>query len=90
MQFEWDADKAAENLLAHGVSFEEASTVFFDPLSATGADPDHSVGEARFITFGISSSGRLLVVAHTNRGEVIRIISARVATRGERKIYEEE
>ena len=90
MQFEWDADKAAANLLAHGVSFEEASTVFFDPLSATGVDPDHSVGEARFITFGISSSGRLLVVAHTNRGEVIRIISARVATRGERKIYEEE
>ncbi|MGH8682219.1 MAG: BrnT family toxin [Burkholderiales bacterium] len=90
MQFEWDAAKAAENLLAHGVSFEEASTVFFDPLSATGADPDHSVGEARFITFGISSSGRLLVVAHTNRGEVIRIISARVATRGEREIYEEE
>ena len=90
MQFEWDADKAAENLLAHGVSFEEASTVFFDPLSATAADPDHSVGEARFVTFGISSSGRFLAVAHTNRGEVIRIISARVATRGEREIYEEE
>jgi len=67
MQFEWDADKAAQNLLAHGVSFEEASTVFFDPLSATAADPDHSVGEARFVTFGISSSGRLLVVAHTER-----------------------
>jgi len=90
MQFEWDADKAAQNLLAHGVSFEEASTVFFDPLSATAADPDHSVGEARFITFGISSSDRLLVVAHTEREEVIRIISAREATRSEREIYEEE
>lgn len=90
MQFEWDADKAAQNLLAHGVSFEEASTVFFDPLSATAADPDHSVGEARFVTFGISSSGRLLAVAHTEREEVIRIISAREATRSEREIYEEE
>jgi len=78
------------NLLVHGVSFEEASTVFFDPLSATGADPDHSVGESRFITFGISSSGRLLVVAHTERGEAIRIISAREVTRAERKIYEED
>lgn len=89
MQFEWDTAKAAENLAKHGVSFEEAATVFRDRLSATGADPDHSVGEERFITFGVSTSGRLLVVAHTERGDTIRIISARLATRGERKIYEE-
>lgn len=89
MQFEWDTAKAAENLAKHGVSFEEAATVFRDTLSATGADPDHSVSEERFITFGVSTSGRLLVVAHTERGDTIRIISARPATRGERKIYEE-
>ncbi len=89
MQFEWDTAKAAESLAKHGVSFEEAATVFRDTLSATGADPDHSVGEERFITFGVSTSGRLLVVAHTERGDTIRIISARPATPGERKIYEE-
>ena len=89
MQFEWDTAKAAENLAKQGVSFEEAATVFLDTLSVTGPDPDHSVGEERFITFGISTSGRLLVVAHTDRGDTIRIISARPATRGERKIYEE-
>ena len=89
MQFEWDTAKAAENLAKHGVSFEEAATVFRDTLSATGADPDHSVGEERFITFGVSTSGRLLVVAHTERGDTIRIISARPATPGERNIYEE-
>jgi len=71
------------------VSFQEASSVFFDPLSATGDDPDHSVGESRFVTFGVSSSGRLLVVAHAERGEAIRIISVRRATRAERKLYEE-
>ena len=89
MQFEWDTAKAAKNPAKHGVSFEEAATVFRDTLSATGANPDHSVGEERFITFGVSTSGRLLVVAHTERGDTIRIISARPATRGERKIYEE-
>ena len=89
MQFEWDTAKGAENLARHGVSFEEAATVFRDTLSATGADPDHSVGEERFITFGVSTSGRLLVVAHTERGDTIRIISARPATPGERNIYEE-
>ena len=89
MRLEWNPNKAAENLLKHGVSFEEASTVFFDPLSATGADPDHSHGESRFVTFGVSSSGRILVVAHMERGDAIRIISAREATRAERKIYEE-
>ena len=90
MQFEWDPAKAAENLAKHGVSFEEAATVFRDTLSATGADPDHSVGEERFIIFGLSTSGRLLVVAHTEHGDIIRIISARLATSGERKIYEED
>jgi uncharacterized DUF497 family protein len=89
LQFEWDPAKAAENLAKHGVSFEEAATVFRDTLSATGRDPDHSVGEERFVTFGISTSGRLLVVAHTERGDKIRLISARLATSGERKIYEE-
>lgn len=89
MKFEWDPRKAALNLAKHGVSFEEATTAFRDPLSATAPDPDHSVGESRFITFGLSSKGRLLVVAHTERGETIRIISARRATKQERKIYEE-
>ena len=89
MQFEWDPAKAAENLTKHGVSFEEAATVFRDTLSQTGLDPDHSVAEERFVIFGLSTSGRLLVVAHTERGDTIRIISARLATSGERKLYEE-
>ena len=89
MRFEWDRAKAAENLRKHAVSFEEAATVFRDTLSATGHDPDHSVDEGRYITFGISSRGRLLVVSHTERGDTIRIISARLVTKGERKIYEE-
>jgi len=89
LQFEWDPAKAAENLANHGVSFEEAATVFRDTLSQTGQDPDHSVGEERFVTFGVSTSGRLLVVAHTERGDTIRIISARPARPGERNIYEE-
>jgi uncharacterized DUF497 family protein len=89
LKFEWDPAKAAENLAKHGVSFEEAATVFRDGLSQTGQDPDHSIGEERFVTFGVSTSGRLLVVAHTERGDTIRIISAREATPGERTIYEE-
>lgn len=89
MKFSWDPKKAAANLKKHGVSFEEASTVFHDVLSVTGSDPDHSVGEHRFVTFGNSSQNRLLVVAHTEEGEHIRIISARRATRQERRIYEE-
>ena len=89
MRFEWDPAKAADNVARHGVSFQEAATVFRDPLSATGPDPDHSFDEERFVTFGISTSGRLLVIAHTERGDTIRIISARPATVGERKIYEE-
>jgi len=89
MQFEWDPSKAASNLRKHGVSFDEAATVFEDDLSLTGHDPDHSGSETRLITFGISSVGRLLVVSHTARGNRIRIISARPATRPERKLYEE-
>ncbi len=89
MRFEWDPGKATENLAKHGVSFEEAATVFRDALSATGSDPDHSFGEERFITFGISTGGGLLAVAHTDRDDIIRIISARPVTPGERKIYEE-
>jgi hypothetical protein len=89
MHFEWDPAKARKNLQKHGVSFEEASSVFYDPLAVTGANPDHSENEERLITFGMSSQGRLLVVAHTERGEAIRIISARVTTQLERHIYEE-
>ena len=89
MRFEWDPAKAAENLARHGISFAEAATVFRDPLSATGADPDHSFDEERFVTFGASTNGRVLVVAHTDRGDTIRIISARPVTAAERKVYEE-
>jgi hypothetical protein len=89
MRVEWDARKARENLRKHGVSFQEASSVFFDSLSATGDDPDHSADERRFVTFGVSSLGRLLVVAHAERGDAIRIISARRTTRAERNLYEE-
>lgn len=89
MRFDWDRRKAATNLRKHSVSFEEASTVFADDRALTGDDPDHSVGEERFITFGMSQNGRLLVVSHAERGDTIRIISARRATRSERKLYEE-
>ncbi|MEX2490420.1 MAG: BrnT family toxin [Nitrospirales bacterium] len=89
MKFSWDPKKAAATLKKHRVSFEEASTVFHDVLSVTGSDPDHSGEEHRFVTFGNSSQGRLLVVAHTDEGETIRIISARLVTRRERGIYEE-
>ncbi len=89
LTFEWDEDKAKQNLVKHGVSFPEATTVFGDLLSATIPDPGHSVGEERFVTVGMSHQSRLLVVAHADRGDTIRIISARVATRAERNSYEE-
>ncbi len=89
MQFEWDPKKAAINLRDHKVSFEEASTSLEDELSLTGDDSDHSIVEARLITFDVSSPGRLLAVSHTERGTRIRIISARPATRAERRLYEE-
>ncbi len=90
MKFEWDAVKARSNLRKHKVSFEEAATALKDPLAATGSDPDHSVREERFVTFGVSERGRLLAVAHSEEDDTLRIISARVATKEERKIYEEE
>jgi len=89
MRILWDLRKAAANLKKHKVSFEEASSVFSDALALTGADPDHSVGEARWITFGQSAHNRLLAVAHTDEEGIIRIISARVATRHEKRFYEE-
>jgi uncharacterized DUF497 family protein len=89
MKFEWDNKKAESNLKKHLVTFEEAATAFGDPLALTFRDPDHSVGELRYLTFGISQNGVLLVLSHTYRNELVRIISARRATRAERKIYEE-
>ncbi|PYS78983.1 MAG: hypothetical protein DMF66_04285 [Acidobacteria bacterium] len=89
MRFEWDENKAVGNLVKHGVSFEEAATVFGDPLSDTFDDPDHSKEERRFIIIGISERRRMLIVSHTDDGEVVRIVSAREPTRGEREFYEE-
>ena len=87
--FEWDDDKAKSNLAKHGVGFEEAATVFADPLSWTIPDPAHSQVEDRFVIIGSSYHGKLLVVVHTERGDNIRVISARRASRQERKAYEE-
>jgi uncharacterized protein len=89
LKFEWDAPKSIANVRKHGVSFEEAATVFGDPLALTFADPDHSISEARFVTIGQSRQDLLLIVAHIERGQMIRIISARRATRQERTIYEQ-
>lgn len=89
MRFAWDEHKAAANLAGHDVSFEEAATVFGDPLSDTFDDPDHSAKERRFLIVGTSGRGRMLIVSHTDDGEVVRIISAREPTAGERKSYEE-
>ena len=89
MQFVWDQKKASNNVTKHLVSFEEAATVFGDPLSNTYPDHAHSVTEQRFIIIGLSEQGRMLVVAHTDDGELVRIISAREATARERKAYEE-
>ena len=88
--FEWHGEKARKNLEKHGVSFEEAQTVFDDPLAGIKADPDHSSGEVREIIVGYSEKERLLLVSFTERGEMIRIIHARAATQHERKAYEEE
>jgi hypothetical protein len=90
LQFEWDRRKAAANLKKHGVPFSEAATVFGDPLSLTFPDPDHSLGEERCITLGMSHNRHLLLVSHADRGEAIRIISARHATRKERSCYEND
>jgi uncharacterized protein len=89
MEFEWDDDKASANESKHGVSFTESSTVFGDPLAVTFDDPVHSTAEIRYLTIGLSAMGRVLIVSHTDRDIAIRIISAREASRGERKGYED-
>lgn len=87
--FEWDPRKAASNIKKHGISFDEASTVFGDPLSLLMADPDHSEDEQRFLVLGMSVRSRLLVVAFAERPPRTRLISARLATRHERGFYEQ-
>ena len=89
MIYEWDPNKARVNAHKHGVSFEEAATVFLDPLAVTYPDPDHSDEESREITIGHSARERLLFVSHVQRGDRLRIISGREATRKERKQHEE-
>ena len=89
MEFEWDPEKASSNVQKHGVTFNEAATAFGDPLAITFADPDHSMDENRYLTFGISRLDRLLVVSHTERRGRVRIINARLMTRQERRIYEQ-
>lgn len=88
MRFEWDSEKAASNREAHGVSFEEASTVFGDPLATTVVDEEHSLDEERWLTTGLSLKQRIVIVWHTDRGCTIRIIGARQATSNERRTYE--
>jgi uncharacterized protein len=88
MRFEWDGHKGASNFRKHRVSFDEAVTVFYDPLAATFDDPDHSQDESRLVTVGYSARGRLLVVCHVERGGTVRLISARRATPRERKRHE--
>jgi len=90
VNFEWDPGKARQNRRKHRVSFQEAATVFGDPLGVTYSDPDHSISEQRFITVGTSSADRVLIVAHVDRNEKVRIISARKTTQRERKHYEEK
>jgi len=88
MEFEWDADKASSIVAKHGVTFPEAMTVFGDPLELAIADPHHSDGEFRFLSIGLAATGRLLVVAYTEREGRTRIINAREATPRERRQYE--
>ena len=88
LRFEWDQRKADSNLKKHGVSFQEAASVFADALSITIPDPDHSASEVRFLDLGLSHRNRLLVISYTERGKIIRIISARRASRSEQKYYE--
>lgn len=88
MRFEWDPEKAAANLARHGVSFEEASTVFGDALATTIPDHDHSMGEERWLTTGRSDHDRVLIVWHTDREDAVRVIGARQATPNERRTYE--
>jgi len=89
LNFDWDEDKAAANVKKHGISFQEAKTVFGDPFSVTIDDPAHSASEYRFVDIGTSASEMILAVAYAERGQKIRLISCRKATKAERKIYEE-
>lgn len=89
LTFEWDEEKAKENLKKHKVGFDEGKTIFNDPISITIHDPQHSIGEYRYVDIGRSSKGRILVVVYTERGSNIRIINCRKANKSERKIYEE-
>ena len=88
MRFEWDSSKAQLNFSKHGISFEEALTIFGDPLSITSPDPDHSEEEAPWISIGVSTNFKTIVVVHTDRAETLRIISARLAKKRERECYE--
>ncbi len=88
MEFKWDEKKAAANLADHGVSFDEAKTVFDDPLYVDFYDPDHSYDEHRYLIVGESRQGRLLIASYTERGDAVRLISAREVTLAERKAYE--
>jgi len=88
VEFEWDKRKAASNLKKHSVSFREAASVFGDPLAITFDDPDHSIGEYRLLTFGATRTGKLVIVSHTERNGLTRIISARLMQKHERDIYE--
>jgi hypothetical protein len=90
MEFEADPVKAAQNFKKHKVSFEEAASIFGDSMEITYPDPDHSVGEMRWLSFGMSSRERVLAVIYTERRGKVRLVSARVATKHERKIYEED
>lgn len=89
MEFEWNPEKAVINQRKHSISFQEATTVFDDSLSVTFPDPDHSIGESRYVIIGMSELGQLLVVSHTDRGSRTRIISVRKANRQEKRFYEE-
>lgn len=90
MQFEWDENKAANNRSKHGISFDEAKTIFDDPLYVDFYDPDHSQNEERYLIIGESNRGRLLIASYTERSLAIRIISAREVTKSERESYEQE
>jgi uncharacterized DUF497 family protein len=89
VEFEWDNKKAVKNLKKHGVSFREAASVFGDPLAITFDDPDHSIDEDRFLTFGTTRTGKMVIVSHCQRNGSMRIISARLMEKHERQIYEE-
>jgi uncharacterized DUF497 family protein len=88
MEYEWDQEKAKINLKKHGVSFQEAASVFGDPLALTFNDPDHSIDEQRLLTFGITKTEKWVIVSHTEHNNILRIISARLMDKSERKIYE--